>query len=200
MSPFGPRDLPCRTAGYQPAGYYGVKTAPCQCSGRIVPAGCSLHQNRRHGLPHKCGKALIQLPCGSASIGSPQQSMRTKVSLQRCTSCDTQATPKQLQVFRRFHGTPSRYPFSLPFCIPLFVRNLAVQVMKGKSRGGRPRAMGIIKCSSERGRVSRARAAPHPRPGPAPVEQPHRYRPIWVSQLHHQYDARKSIVWGGRDD
>ena len=44
MSPFGPRDTPSRTAGYQPAGYFGVKTAPC--SGRIVPAGCSLHQNR----------------------------------------------------------------------------------------------------------------------------------------------------------
>ena len=104
-------------AGYQPAGYYGVKTAPC--SGRIAPAGCSLHQNWRPGLPHKCGIALIRLPCGptcgSASIGSPQQSMRTKVSIQGCTSCDTQATPKQLQVFRSFHGTPPRYPFSFPF-------------------------------------------------------------------------------------
>ena len=149
MSPFGPRDPPCRTAGYQPAGYFGVKTAPC--SGRIAPAGCCLHQNRRHGLPHKCGIALIRLPCGSALIGSPQQSMRTKVSLQGCTSCDTQATPKQLQVFRRFHGTPSRYPSAFQFCIPLFVRNLAVQVMQGKSPGGRPWAMGILKGSSERG-------------------------------------------------
>ena len=42
MSPFGPRDPPCLTAGYQPAGYYCVKTA--HCSGRIVPAGCSMHQ------------------------------------------------------------------------------------------------------------------------------------------------------------
>ena len=172
MSPFGPRDPPCRTAGYQPAGYYGVKTAPC--SGRIVPAGCSLHQNRRPGLPHKCGIALIRLPCGSASIGSPQQSMRTKVSLQGCTSCDTQATPKQLQVFRRFHGTPSRYPSAFRFCIPLFVRNLAVQVMQGKSPGGRPRAMGIFKCSSERGRRrSLGQGQPHTRdPDQLPSNSP----------------------------
>ena len=71
---------------------------------------------------------LIRLPCGSASIGSPQQSMRTKASLQGCTSCDTQATPKQLQVSRRFHGTPPRYPFSLPFFMPLFVRSKSCRV------------------------------------------------------------------------
>ena len=83
-------------------GLSGVKTVPC--SGRIVPAGCCCTKNRRHSLPHKCGIALIRLPCGSASIGSPQQSMRTKVNLQGCTSCDTQATPNQLQVSRRLHG------------------------------------------------------------------------------------------------
>ena len=112
MSPFGPRDPPCRTAGYQPAGYYGVKTAPC--SGRIVPAGCSLHQNRRPGLPHKCGIALIRLPCGSASIGSPQQSMRTKVSFQGCTSCDTQA--------ETVTGVPSFswYPATVPLLTSIF--------------------------------------------------------------------------------
>ena len=88
------------------------------------------------------------------------------------------------------------------FACPLFVRNLAVQVMQGKSPGDRPRAMGIFKGSSELGRrrFLRAREALHLRSGPAPVEQPHRYHSIWISQLHHQYHARKSIVWGGRDD
>ena len=111
MSPFGPRDPPLPDSRISARGLLRCQN---RCSGRIVPAGCSLHQNRRPGLPHKCGIALIRLPCGSALIGSPQQSMRTKVSCQGCTSCDTQATPKQLQVSRRFHGTPSRYPFSFP--------------------------------------------------------------------------------------
>ena len=71
--------------------------------------------------------------------------MRTKVSLQGCTSCDTQATPKQLQVFRRVHGTPSRYLLSLSIYIPLFVRNLAVQIVQGKAPGAGPGQWGFSK-------------------------------------------------------
>ena len=50
--------------------------------------------------------------------------------------------------------------------------------------------------------VSRARAAPHLRSGPVRTSSS-RTTPsvsLHLGQLHHQYHARKSIVWGCRDD
>jgi len=160
-------------------------------------------------LPHKCGIALIRHPCGCASIGMPQQDMRTEMSASKGAHVAIPWPPRvRYRCFHRYVKVPNAVPPSTSFSIPLFVPNLAVQAMQGESPGNRPRAMGIFKGSSEQGRrrCSRARAALRPRAAPSPVERPLRVVPHFgpvsytISSTLRHIPRSGEQNWGGRDD
>ena len=62
--------------------------------------------------------------------------------------------------------------------------------------------MGIFKRAAMQGKRRRSEHGQliAARVGLAIAAHPHGYRLNRVSQLHHQYHAQGSIVWGGRDD